>query len=242
MSGLDTLALIAEVTSARGKDEVLERMKAVARGIGFDQVLFAIEMRLPAMTPVQDINSGYPLDYQLLYQERGFVGSDPTVAHCQTSTEPLIWQEQQYNRSPASREVLEEAQRFGLGHGISVPVHESGRVVSMLSLGRDRPFESEAEKHLVLAAGKVLANCVHVASENHILPGLLEARRPHLSPRERQCFQLVALGKSNWDIGELLHISEATVAFHVQNVLKKLKVSTRNQAVAIGVALGIITS
>lgn len=241
LSGLDTLALIAEVTSAQGKDELLQRMKAVAREIGYDQVLFAIQMRLPAMQPLQDINSGYPLEYQLLYQERGFVGSDPTVAHCQTSAEPLVWEEQIYNRSPASREVLEEAQRFGLGHGLSVPVHESARVISMLSLGRDRPFESEAEQRSVLAAGKVLANCVHVASENHILPDLLAARRPHLSPRERQCFQLVALGKSNWDIGELLHISEATVAFHVQNVLKKLKVSTRMQAVAIGVALGIIT-
>lgn len=241
LSGLDTLALIAEVTSAQGKDELLQRMKAVAREIGYDQVLFAIQLRLPAMQPLQDINSGYPLEYQLLYQERGFVGSDPTVAHCQTSAEPLIWEEQIYNRTPASREVLEEAQRFGLGHGLSVPVHESGRVISMLSLGRDRPFESEAEQRSVLSAGKVLATCVHVASENHILPDLLAARRPHLSPRERQCLQLVALGKSNWDIGELLHISEATVAFHVQNVLKKLKVSTRMQAVAIGVALGIIT-
>lgn len=241
MTGLDTLELMAEITSARGKDELLARMKAAARDLGYDQVLFAIQMRLPTMEPIQHINSGYPLEYQLLYQERGFVGADPTVAHCQVSAEPLVWEEQIYNRSPASREVLEEAQRFGLGHGLSVPVHESGRVISMLSLGRDRPFESPAERRRVIAAGKVLANVVHVASENHILPDLLDARRPHLSPRERQCFQLVALGKSNWDIGVMLNISEATVAFHVQNVLKKLKVSTRNQAVAIGVALGIIT-
>lgn len=58
-------------------------------------------------------------------------------------------------------------QKFGLGHGLSIPVHESGRVVSMLSLGRDRPFESEAEKQSVIAAGKVLANCVHGVQEPH---------------------------------------------------------------------------
>jgi DNA-binding CsgD family transcriptional regulator len=110
----------------------------------------------------------------------------------------------------------------------------------MLSLARDRPFASETEKSYVLAAGNVLAHCLHVASENIILPEVLAQRRPHLSPREKQCFQLVALGKSNWDIGQLLNISEETAAFHVKNVLKKLQVSTRMQAVAIGVALGMI--
>lgn len=241
LRGVDTLALIAEVTSARSKEDVLASMKAVAREIGYDQVLFGIRLQLPAAAPVQDINSGYPLEYQLLYQEREYVNADPTVAHCQTSSEPLVWQERLDERAPSSREIFEEAQRFGLGHGLSLPVHEGGRVSSMLSLARDRPFESESEKQLVIASGKVLATCVHVASENYILPALLAERTPRLSPRERQCLQLVALGKSNWDIGELLSISETTAAFHVQNVLRKLKVSTRMQAVAIGVALGMIT-
>jgi DNA-binding CsgD family transcriptional regulator len=197
-------------------------------------------MRLPAMEPLQDINSGYPMQYSLLYQERAFVGRDPTVAHCQTHTDPLVWSEHMYDKIPGADEIMEESHHYGLGHGLSLPVHEAGRVVSMLSLARDRPFESEAEKALVLTAGNVLAPCVHVASQNIILPQLLAARRPHLSPREQQCFQLVALGKSNWDIGELLNLSEATVAFHVKNVLKKLQVSTRMQAVAIGVTLGMI--
>jgi DNA-binding CsgD family transcriptional regulator len=213
-------------------------MREVARDIGYDQVLFGIELRLPTMQPVQHITSGYPDDYQLLYQERAFLGRDPTVAHCLTSTEPLVWREQMYD--PSSYEILEESHKFGLGHGLSVPVHESGRIVSMLSLARDRPFDSASEKAYVLAAGNVLAHCLHVASENIILPEVLAQRRPHLSPREKQCFQLVALGKSNWDIGQLLNISEETAAFHVKNVLKKLQVSTRMQAVAIGVALGMI--
>lgn len=240
-SGTDTLTMISAVTSAQTKEELLGRMRSVAREIGYDHVLHGIEMRLPAMKALQDINSGYPLQYSLLYQERAFVGRDPTVAHCQQSTEPLVWSEHMYQRVPGAEEILEESHRFGLGHGLSVPVHEAGRVVSMLSLARDRPFESESEKALVMAAGNVLAHCVHVASENIILPPLLAERRPHLSPREQQCFQLVAVGKSNWDIGELLNLSEATVAFHVKNVLKKLQVSTRMQAVAIGVALGMIT-
>lgn len=235
-----TLALIASITAARDEADLLAKMKAVARDIGYDQVLFGIEMRVPNIGPVQHITSGYPVAYQVLYQERAFLGRDPTVSHCQTSSDPLIWREQMYD--PSSFEILEESHKHGLGHGLSVPIHENrGRVVSMLSLARDRPFETESEKEYVLAAGSVLANCLHVASERLILPDVLAARRPRLSPREKQCFQLVALGKSNWEIGQLLHISEDAAKFHVKNLMKKLEVSTRMQAVAIGVALGMIT-
>jgi DNA-binding CsgD family transcriptional regulator len=232
------LELISLVTSAKDESELLAKMKVVARQIGYDQVLFGIELRLPGAAPIQHITSGYGEAYQMLYQERAFLGVDPTVAHCQTSQRPLVWTEQMYGRS--SREMMEEARKHGLGHGLSLPVHEGGKVVSMLSLGRDRPFESDAERARVLAAGNVLAHCLHVASENLILPGALAKHRPRLTPREKECFQLIAIGKSNWDIGQLLSISEAAVAFHVGNVLKKMRVSTRTQAVAIGVALGMI--
>ena len=239
-SDANTLALIASVIAARDEAELLAKMKAVAREIGYDQVLFGIEMRLPNLGPLQHIASAYPTEYQVLYQEKAFLGRDPTVSHCQTSSEPLIWREQMYD--PASYEILEEAHKHGLGHGLSVPVHESrSRVVSMLSLARDRPFQSDAEKEYVLAAGNVLANCLHVASERLILPDLLASRRPRLSPREQQCFQLIGAGKSNWEIGQLLNISEDAVKFHVKNLMRKLQVSTRMQAVAIGVALGMIT-
>lgn len=237
-SDASMLEMISSVTSAKDESELLAKMKTAARQIGYDQVLFAIEMRVPGDTPVQHVASGFDPDYRTLYQERAFVGVDPVVTHCRTSPKPLIWSERMYNGR--SREMMEEASSYGLGHGLSLPVHRGSNVVSMLSLARDRPFESEAEQAVVLAAGNVLAHCLHVTAENLILPKALEKRTPRLSPREKECFTLIALGKSNWDIGQLLHISEAAVAFHVQNVLRKLRVSSRTQAVAIGVALGMI--
>jgi DNA-binding CsgD family transcriptional regulator len=139
------------------------------------------------------------------------------------------------------RAIQEEPHPFGLGHGVSLAVHDHGATVSVLSLARDRPFNHESDRKRVVDAGTVLAHCLHVASGRIVLPGILARERPALSPREKQCFQLVALGKSNWDIGQLLSISEETAAFHMKNVLKKFVVSSRTQAVAIGVALGMIT-
>jgi LuxR family transcriptional activator of conjugal transfer of Ti plasmids len=62
----------------------------------------------------------------------------------------------------------------------------------------------------------------------------------HLSPRERQCLKWAAEGKSSWDIGVILSISENTVNFHVKNAMRKLGVSRRTVAAIKAIDLGLI--
>jgi PAS domain S-box-containing protein len=54
-----------------------------------------------------------------------------------------------------------------------------------------------------------------------------------LSPREKETLGWIMQGKSTWDISTILKISERTVKFHVDNILKKLSAVNRTQAVAI---------
>jgi DNA-binding CsgD family transcriptional regulator len=51
-----------------------------------------------------------------------------------------------------------------------------------------------------------------------------------LSPRELEVLRLLAAGKTNRDIAALLVVSEHTVARHVQNIFRKLNVSSRTAA------------
>jgi len=55
-------------------------------------------------------------------------------------------------------------------------------------------------------------------------------RLPDLTPREREVLTWVARGKSSADIGLLLTLSEDTVDYHIQKVMRKLGVATRIQA------------
>ncbi|MFF1574825.1 response regulator transcription factor [Leifsonia sp. NPDC058292] len=57
--------------------------------------------------------------------------------------------------------------------------------------------------------------------------------------RERQVLVLVANGNTNRSIGQALGIGEETVKTHMRRVLRKLRVSDRAQAVAVGLRVGL---
>lgn len=63
---------------------------------------------------------------------------------------------------------------------------------------------------------------------------------PTLTEREVDVLRLMAHGRSNKVIGAELTISEGTVKFHVNNILGKLGVDDRTQAVTVALQRGII--
>lgn len=68
----------------------------------------------------------------------------------------------------------------------------------------------------------------------------VEIRRPYhlLTRRECEVLQLLADGKSNRGIGEAIFISEKTVKNHVSNILQKMNVNDRTQAVVVAIKNG----
>jgi len=63
---------------------------------------------------------------------------------------------------------------------------------------------------------------------------------PVLTEREREVLAWVSRGKSSADIAKILGISERTVNFHVDRVMRKLDVATRMQAAIACLRLGLI--
>lgn len=119
-------------------------------------------------------------------------------------------------------------------------------------------FAGDEEIHMALQAGALayLVKTVQpeelvetirkvAAGQRHVSPDLavrLAARSPrsHLSPRELEVLKLMIGGKRNREIATQLAITEGTVKIHVSNVLSKLGVTDRTEAVTQALQRGIV--
>lgn len=61
-----------------------------------------------------------------------------------------------------------------------------------------------------------------------------------LTERERELLKLVAVGQTNREIAEQLHISENTVKNHLRNIMQKLHVANRVQLTNVAYKAGIV--
>ena len=64
------------------------------------------------------------------------------------------------------------------------------------------------------------------------------AERDRFSPRERDILASLAHGESNREIAHTLNLAESTVKIHVQNIFKKLNMSSRVQVALYAVEHG----
>ena len=87
-------------------------------------------------------------------------------------------------------------------------------------------------------AGKLLSEFATLAKRDTEEPPQLPA--PKLTDREMQVLKLVARGMNNRDIAKELFISDNTVKNHVRNILEKLQIHSRMEAVMVAVREKII--
>lgn len=62
-----------------------------------------------------------------------------------------------------------------------------------------------------------------------------------LTAREHECLLWAAQGKTSWEIGRILGITERTVNFHIANACAKLDVRTRQAAITAALEWGLIS-
>src|SRR4028118_449204 len=84
----------------------------------------------------------------------------------------------------------------------------------------------EGKKYIPLAVGVKLAD---------------RLSGPELSDRELEVIRPIVAGKSNHEISKVLHISESSVKFHVNNILSKMGVSDRTQTAISALKRGIVS-
>lgn len=128
---------------------------------------------------------------------------------------------------------MEEATKFGIRCGFTFPIHDEKGAVAALSFATDEPrmgFDRSLLEHA--QSLRPIARFFHAHAKrfwtiDRMVGGVV------LSPREYECLEWSACGKSAGDIGIILGIAERTAGFHLDNARAKLGVGSLRQAVVL---------
>ena len=135
------------------------------------------------------------------------------------------------------QELLEDAAQYGYKDVFAVPIHGPGSIQGLVSLAARKLLKFDDADNAVL---EMMSRTVWERCRTSEGFGMSSAERVRLSPREIECLQWVAAGKSDGDVAVLVGIKPATVHFHIEQAKKRLGVKTRVEAVAVCVLQGII--
>ena len=124
---------------------------------------------------------------------------------------------------------------------------DDARVIAVLRAGAIGYVRKDAAPDVLLASIRAAArgqSLLDPAVAGAVLQELSHEEKPEvaaLSEREREVLRLLALGHTNREIAEGMMISPETVKTHVGNILAKLHLVHRTQAVVYALKYGLIS-
>lgn len=220
---------------------IKRNLAAITDSLGLDRFAYYVFRPPGGCATPQNLQS-YPEDWLTYYDERGYSYVDATFATAASTILPYTWSSIRLNPRLSKRQklIFDEAREFGLVHGISVPIHGPEGGLAVLSFASDAP---ETEFNEVWNARRDDLSLVGAYTQEAMLRN---ARREQayapvqLTGRERECLSWTSRGKTTWEVGEILSISEKTVLYHLANAMRKLDVYSKHHAVVKALIMGLI--
>lgn len=179
-----------------------------------------------------DLISTYPRSWTSHYLRSRYEDVDPVIHQARLRQEPFRWGSGgvDLDLSSAQRQLMDDATQFGICCGFTIPIHDRHGLFAALTFASDERqplFFRVIERYE--RALQLVAIFFHIQARRRLTSERM-VDGVALSRREIQCLQWAARGKSDWDIGRILGISQRTAAFHLDNAKKKLGVRTKIQA------------
>jgi DNA-binding CsgD family transcriptional regulator len=217
-----------------------EILRAALADYGLEHVAYAA-INLPGAAHDRPLIAvTYAAEWQKHYLQAGYVNLDPIVRAGMGGILPVDWET--IDRSdPLIRRFFGEAQEFRIGSkGLSFPVRGRHGEFALFSV---TSAVSDAEWRRV--KGSYMRDFMMLAYYFHSWAMKAEGLEDHeadarLSMREKDCLRWRAMGKSDWEISQILAISERTVKFHLECARSKLGATNTLHAVARAMSNGLV--
>jgi DNA-binding CsgD family transcriptional regulator len=165
---------------------------------------------------------------------------DPVMQHCKRAAVPIIWDQGTYV-SGGQGDMWEHQASFGYQTGVALALHlPNGRHFS-LGVERDRPLPKQPRAITrIVAELQLFAVHAQDAAFRIFAPTQLPVGGPSLTPRELEALRWTMEGKTAWEVGTIMNITERTAVLHLQNSMHKLGCANKHQAVLKALRLGLL--
>ncbi|MFK4448672.1 DNA-binding CsgD family transcriptional regulator [Caballeronia udeis] len=217
---------------------IFDAVASVGRKIDFDYLSYMLVLPVPLTRPkILSVNN-YPYGWQEQYRKMNYAAIDPTIHRSPMSDQSLIWSDAVFARTPTIRNEAEDA---GIRHGWVCAVGGLGGARGTFTLAR-RENEITSEELSDKAHQMTwLAHTTHMTLSKALMNRVVGTKaHTALTSREIDVLKWTADGKTAREIAQLLAISTNTINFHVKNIVSKLDVTNKTQAVITAAFLGLL--
>jgi DNA-binding CsgD family transcriptional regulator/catechol 2,3-dioxygenase-like lactoylglutathione lyase family enzyme len=188
-----------------------------------------------------------PRGYEEIYEDPIRSKSDPVMQTIKTSPLPHIWGRESY-ASAGKPSMWEEQADFGMRSGLLIAMHLPGDHHFIYGVDSDKELPCDGSEisrflmgvQLVAAHAQIALSSIGGHSSLGHAPIQVHSQPPPLSHREIECLKWTAHGKTAWEIGVILSISESTVNKHVKAAIKKWDCCNKVQLVAAAIRSNFI--
>jgi DNA-binding CsgD family transcriptional regulator len=228
------------VLQSQDRDQFQEEVVRFARQLGFDRVTtLTVTDRSLGESDVVAVDNNPP-EYLQLSIDPVTSRRDPVLQHCKRQSVPLMWDRGTYVCGGVD-ELWEEQAPFGCQTGIALALHMPEGRHFALGVMRDQALPQDSGELTRLVADlQLFAVYAQDAALRILAPPPPQPDRPALTPRELEALRWTMEGKTAWEVGAILGISERTAVLHVNNAMHKLGCINKHQAVLRALKLGLI--
>lgn len=223
----DTLAALLSATSF---STLCDGLVAGAARMGFSHVALVQHGGLPRLPEQSLIVTNYPADFVKYYLENHQYVFDPVYEVSEQLDRPFEWDEIAtiVPLDAVQVALFEKAREHGLNHGVTVPLHVPGKPRASCTFASSQAVRTTPDLKVVL---QIIASFGFNVALRLSQPDSRGSKH-RLTRREAECTTLVALGKTDWEIGKILGLGASTVKYFVSEAKKRYGVYKRSELVA----------
>jgi LuxR family transcriptional regulator, quorum-sensing system regulator CciR len=246
----DVQAFIDQSHRATSPDELHALMQGISLDMGFDYFALAHHVDLRAFGPFDDGQivtsefvalSNYPEAWVEEYIRGDVVNFDPRLLASQRTNVGFAWDRihELIDITPSHRKIIERARKAGIEDGFTVPANIPGELNGSCNFAvGPRRAAPRANFPMAQLVGSFAFQAARSLVER--MRGFDAARAVKLTERQLECIVLVARGKTDWEIGKILGISEETVKQHIADARARYDVPKRMQVVLRALYDGLV--